>query len=75
MRDGGSIASFKEVVAEFAKQHDIAFHPKTGSNSTKDGQPVFMLGEHPVYFDKNVIFALRGGSWQPISLEHLDQTS
>lgn len=75
VRDGGSIASFKEVVAEFAKQHDIAFHPKTGSNSTKDGQPVFMLGEHPVYFDKNVIFALRGGSWQPISLEHLAQTS
>ncbi|KAL3771905.1 hypothetical protein ACHAWO_010432 [Cyclotella atomus] len=67
-------ASFQEVVAEFAKQHDIEFFPKTGSNSTKDGKPVFMLGNHPVYFDSNVIFALRGSSWQPISLEHLAQS-
>jgi hypothetical protein len=40
----------------------------------KDGKPVFMLGGHPVYFHKDVIFSLRGSSWQPISLEHLAQT-
>lgn len=67
-------ASFQEVVSEFAKEHDIEFHPKTGSNSTKDGKPVFMLGNHPVYLDNNVIFALRGSSWHPISLEHLAQS-
>lgn len=58
---------------DFARHHDIEFHPKTGSNSTKDGKPVFLFGGHPIYFDKNVLFTLRGGSWQPISLEHLAQ--
>jgi hypothetical protein len=40
----------------------MEFYPKTGSNSTKDSKPVFMFGNHPVYLDSNVIFALRG-SW------------
>jgi hypothetical protein len=53
----------------------MEFYPKTGSNSTKDGKPVFMLGGHPVYFEKDVIFAMRGSSWQPISLENLAQTT
>ena len=68
-------ASFQEVVEAFANQRGIAFHPKTktGSNSMIDGKPVFMFGDHPVYLDKNVIFALRGPNWQPISLEHLAQ--
>ena len=65
-------ASFKEVVESFAHQHDISFHPK--SNSMKDGKPIFMFGEHPVYLDKNVLYAKRGDSWQPISLEHLAQS-
>lgn len=72
---GGRIAaSFQDVVEEFANQHDISFHPKTGSNSMKDGKPIFMFGDHPVYIDKNVLFSLRGANWQPISLEHLAQS-
>ena len=63
-------ASFKEVVESFAHQHDISFRPK---NSMKDGKPIFLFGDHPVYLDKNVLFALRGSTWQPISLEHLAQ--
>ncbi|KAL3775720.1 hypothetical protein ACHAW5_002932 [Stephanodiscus triporus] len=66
-------ASFQEVVEAFANQHGIMFHPKSGSNSMIDGKPVFMFGEHPVYFDKNVLFTFRGSNWQPISLEHLAQ--
>jgi len=68
-------ASFQEVVEAFASQRGITFHPKTktGSNSMIDGKSVFMFGDHPVYLDKNVIFALRGTNWQPISLEHLAQ--
>mmetsp|Transcript_18866 Transcript_18866/g.34126 ORF Transcript_18866/g.34126 Transcript_18866/m.34126 type:complete len:236 (-) Transcript_18866:74-781(-) len=66
-------ASFQEVVEAFANQHDIPFHPKSGSKSMKDGKPVFMFGEHPIYIDKNVLFALRGSAWRPISLEHLAQ--
>ncbi|KAL3816990.1 hypothetical protein ACHAXA_010110 [Cyclostephanos tholiformis] len=66
-------ASFQEVVEAFANQRGISFHPKTGSNIMVDGKPVFMFGEHPVYFDKHVIFAFRGSKWQPISLEHLAQ--
>jgi hypothetical protein len=69
----GNVASFAEVVEDFARQHDIDFYPKLGSNSTKDGKKVFMFGNHPVYFDENVLFALRGAAWQPISLEHLAQ--
>jgi len=71
----GNVASFAEVVGDFARQHDISFYPKVGSNSTKDGKKVFMFGDHPVYFDNNVLFTLRGAAWQPISLEHLAQAS
>ncbi len=76
MNGGGrtAAASFQEVVEAFANQHDISFYPKTGSNSTKDGKPVFMFGNHPVILDKDVLFALRGSAWQPISLEHLAQS-
>ncbi|KAL7466596.1 hypothetical protein ACHAXS_006907 [Conticribra weissflogii] len=73
MKSDGNIASFVEVVTDFARHHDIEFHPKVGSNSTKDGKPVFLFGGHPIFFEKNVLFTLRGGSWQPISLEHLAQ--
>ncbi|KAL7483445.1 hypothetical protein ACHAW6_009096 [Cyclotella cf. meneghiniana] len=76
VREGSSKnTSFQEVVADFAKHHDMEFYPKTGSNSIKDGKPVFLLGGHPVYFENDVIFAMRGSSWQPISLEHLAQTT
>jgi tuftelin-interacting protein 11 len=69
----GNAASFADVVADFARHHDIDFYPKVGSNTTKDGKKVYMFGNHPVYFDKNVLFTLRGAAWQPISLEHLAQ--
>jgi hypothetical protein len=69
---GGRIAaSFQDVVEEFANQHDISFYPK---NSMKDGKPIYMFGDHPVYIDKNVLLSLRGSHWQPISLEHLAQS-
>ena len=71
---GRTAASFQEVVQEFANQHDITFYPKTGSNSMKDGKPIFLFGEHPVYIDRGVVFSLRGSHWQPISLEHLAQS-
>ena len=66
---GRTEASFKEVVESFCHQHDISFRPK--SNSMKDGKPIFLFGDHPVYLDKNVIYTLRANVWQPISLEHL----
>ena len=66
-------ASFAEVVADYARQHDIDFYPKVGSNASKDGKKVFMFGNHQVYLDQNVLFTLRGSAWQPISLEQLAQ--
>jgi len=72
--NAGVAPTFQEVVESFANQHDITFHPKSGSNSKRDGKPVFMFGDHPVYFDKNVLFAKRGSAWRPISLEHLAQS-
>ena len=68
---GASEKTFREVVEAFADRHDICFRPKSGSGATKDGKPVFLFGDHPVYFDRNVVFALRGSAWRPISLEHL----
>ena len=68
-----NVASFTEVVADFARQHDIDFYPKVGSNSMKDGKKIYLFGNHSIFFDKNVLFALRGTKWQPISLEHLAQ--
>eukprot|EP00956_Cyclotella_meneghiniana_P029067 scaffold69335_cov65-Cyclotella_meneghiniana.AAC.6 len=44
--------TFQEVVADFAKQHEIDFYPKAGSNSTKDGKKTSAttsLGNHPRY--------------------------
>ena len=72
-QENNRVASFAEVVGDFARQQDISFYPKVGPNATKDGKKVFMFGNHPVYMDKNVLFTLRGATWQPISLEHLAQ--
>ena len=64
-------ATFKDVVGDFARHHDISFYPKCGPNSNKDGKPIFIFGEKQVYLDSNVIFALRDNQWQPCSLDSL----
>ena len=45
--------------------------PRLGANATKDGKPIFLFGDIPVYFDSNVIFALRDSQWRPLSLDQL----
>jgi hypothetical protein len=64
-------ASFQSVVEAFANQNNIAFYPKTGSNSMIDGKPVYLFGSHQIYVDKNVLYTLRESKWQPIALEQL----
>ena len=64
-------ASFREVVEDFAIHNSINFHPKSGSNATKDGKIIFLFGNAQVYLDSNVVFALRDGGWNPISLNDL----
>jgi hypothetical protein len=70
-RRKGEPATFRDVVEEFAKDHSVVFLPRVGANATKDGKPVFMFGDVPIYFDSNVIFALRHAEWQPLSLDQL----
>mmetsp|Transcript_32783 Transcript_32783/g.49541 ORF Transcript_32783/g.49541 Transcript_32783/m.49541 type:complete len:702 (+) Transcript_32783:477-2582(+) len=75
--DDTTTASFRDVVEEYAKQHDVTFHPRMGPNSTKDGKPIFLFGSVSIYLDSNVVFALRGVSkkWEPISLDDLVRCS
>lgn len=67
----GEPATFRDVVEEYAKDHGILFRPRLGANATKDGKPIFLFGDIPVYFDSNVIFALRDSQWRPLSLDQL----
>ena len=67
----GGVATFREVVEDFARQNDIDFAPKFGTNSTRDGKQIFSFGGVSVYFDNNIVFAQRASSWHPTSLEDL----
>jgi hypothetical protein len=60
--------SFRDVVAEFAREHDLLFQPRlnnsnngSGSNNTitttKDGKPIYLLGTIPMYWEHNVAYA------------------
>ena len=74
-RNQDSIPTFREVVEEFARERDLRFQPRTtGSHSVKDGKQVFWFGQTSIYLDKNVVFALRGGEWIPVSLDELART-
>lgn len=64
-------ATFKDVVGDFARHHDVSFYPKSGPNSNKDGKPIFLFGDKQVYLDSNVIFALQNNQWRPSSLDNL----
>jgi len=64
-------ATFREVVEDFANHNSVNFHPKGGSNATRDGKTIFLFGNAQVYLDSNVVFTLRDGSWNPISLNDL----
>ena len=62
-------ATFKDVVSDFARHHDLTFYPKLGPKSTKDGKHIYILGDTQIYLDANIVFALRGTVWQPTSLD------
>jgi hypothetical protein len=70
-RSSTSIPTFREVVAEFAREKDILFQPRLGANSTKDGKQIFLFGSVPVYLDDDVVFALQNGQWEGTTLETL----
>jgi hypothetical protein len=64
-------ATFKEVIEDFASHNGIMFYPKSGSNNTKDGKRIYMFGTSQVYLDANVVFAVDGDLWKPMSLDDL----
>ena len=71
-RQYGGTATFREVVEDFAREHDISFRPRTGGkHTTDDGKPIFLFGSVPIYLDTNVIFALQDAKWKPLAMEHL----
>jgi GC-rich sequence DNA-binding factor-like protein len=67
--------SFRDVVAEYARERNILFQPRLGTSlSTVDGKQVFLFGNVPVYLNGNVAFAWQGsGVWQPMSLDEIAQ--
>jgi hypothetical protein len=78
--------TFREVVAEYAREHDILFQPKISGSSIGgggtssggamvDGHPVFVFGSIPVYLDSNVVYCYDPPrqQWQPIALQELVQ--
>jgi tuftelin-interacting protein 11 len=64
-------ATFREVVEDFANHNNVSFHPKGGANAMKEGKPIFLFGKAQVYLDSNVVFAIHGESWNPVSLNSL----
>ena len=69
--------TFREVVAEFAREKGILFQPRLGSHKTTDvdGKQVFLFGTIPVYLDSNVVYAQEDKKsmhgWEPLSLDDL----
>jgi tuftelin-interacting protein 11 len=70
-RQRNSEPTFQEVVEELARERDIVFQPRMGSNSTKDGKQVFLFGSLPLYLDGDVVFCLMEAKWKPVSLDRL----
>lgn len=68
----GSI-SFKEIIERKAQELGILFMPV--SSKTLDGKQIYALGNHHIYLDRSVIFALNPvlNQWTPVSLDSLFQ--
>lgn len=65
----GRVPTFRDVVEEYAREHDILFQPRMGHSAAVDGKQIFLFGTVPIYLDANVAFASVGsGEWLPMSL-------
>ena len=69
----GVTRSFREAFEDLCNQNGLLLQPKLGLNATKDGKQVFECGNRNVsmYFDADIIFALQGKEWRPISVDAL----
>lgn len=77
VRSGGGTPTFKEVVAEYARERDILFQPRMGNKAfNNDGKQVFLFGTVPIYLDNNVAYAREGsGEWKAMSLDAIAMKS
>jgi tuftelin-interacting protein 11 len=70
VRLGNKTATFREVVEEIARAHDLLLIPHR--NKRVDGKQVFLLGKIPVYFDGNVAYSsINGGNWEATSVQDI----
>ena len=67
-------ATFRDVVAECARQHDILFQPKLPAQFI-DGHTIFAFGALSIYLESNVVYCHNppNNGWKPISLADLLQ--
>ncbi|GAX15311.1 tuftelin-interacting protein 11 [Fistulifera solaris] len=70
-----AIPTFREVVEELAREHDILFQPKSMNSQSSSGKQVFVFGKTPIYLESNVVYACENPSlpWKPISMVELIQ--
>lgn len=63
--------TFKELVARKAQERGLLFMPI--ASKTLDGKQIYSLGQHHVYLDRSVVFALNSQlhQWIPVPLESL----
>jgi GC-rich sequence DNA-binding factor-like protein len=70
VRLGNKTATFREVVEEIARAHDLLLIPHRSRRV--DGKQVFHLGKIPVYFDGNVAYSsINGGNWEATSVQEI----
>lgn len=63
-------ATFREVVEEFARSHDLLLIPHRSKRV--DGKQVFHFGKVPIYLDGNVAYSsINGGDWEATSLQEI----
>eukprot|EP00957_Ditylum_brightwellii_P084221 6403939-Ditylum_brightwellii.AAC.1 len=63
--------SLRELVSEYAQQHDVPFLPKHGR--LHESLPIYGFGKVSIVMDpaSQLIKAFNGERWAPVSLEEL----
>ncbi|GAX15322.1 tuftelin-interacting protein 11 [Fistulifera solaris] len=70
-----AMPTFRDVVEELAREHDILFQPKSMNGLSSSGKQIFVFGKTPIYLESNVVYACENPSlpWKPVSMEELIQ--
>lgn len=68
---GANISTFKDIIERKAAEHNLVFLPVI--NKFKEGKQIYRFGNLNIYIDRNVIFLLQNGNWNPASMSEILQ--